>query len=1642
MRQVRRPLQALLYFILLATSLVAASSCSTVRGGNQPIALPDVSPLPSPTVQPWIVQISPRGEAATLAQIRVIFRGPLIPLQATEDPAQQAKLTQFVVDPQLPGHFRFLTPRMVGFQQDEALPIATRVRVTIKSGLSDLSGHKLSHDLSWTFTTAPIDITGLPDGAHGPVGVNPTLSFTSNVELDPQSLADHLSLIDQKTNASVPVTAALDRTETPAPNDEDQPQYRFDASRRSWVYKVVPKQPLEKSTEYHLRITAGVRPARGNLPSTKKFVGSIVTYSPLSFVGLAHNFDTTSRFVGGRSFLRFNNPLVADSVQKNLTITPTPQSTAGLWEASNGDQDVFINPSWLLPVTSYTITIGPNVVDTFGQTLGQELHATLFTGDFLANFWMPDGFNIFPADNKLQLNIDSVNLPNKRYAAAYKIVKPSDLVYWDSAYPDNSGIGLLPAESDWPSVLVNAKKNEVLTTHVALQDKLSGATGMLAYGARAVTNQTPQQPVQQYYGLVQLTNLGVFAQWFPTQGLVRVQHLSDGSRVAGATVEIYPSKLYVTSHPPRSACATGTTDATGTFWLCADVMARCIKGNLGSYGGPSLLAVAHEGKDWAFARTQAYSGVIGSDISLDWDRGGPQSRGIIYSDRQLYQPGEKAWLTCAAFFLRGGVLHQDRNARYRVRLEAPSGDKRDLGVHTSDAYGMFAFELPFTNDQPLGYYTVRAKSVDGVEITGDFRVAEFKPPNFKVTLTLDKDIAYSGDTVSATASGQYLFGSPVQGGQAAYYVTRQQTSYAPKGWDDFSFGRRWFWPEEPPSTSSDVLQTKQTLGASGKFAQDVKIGTDIPYPLTYRVDAQVTDVSNLSVADSKSFTVLPSDALIGLNNTWITSVDKPITVKVIVTDAKGTPFRRRSVRVALEQMVYSNATQLIEGGDNQRYAVTYKTAATADVDSIGSAQTISLSATKPGPYRVHANFAGAKDDAAATDSWVWVTGPGEIDWGFFNRSVLQIKLDKTTYHIGDMATALIQSPYPNAELYFAVARNKVLYHTISTVTGGAPEVHFRITPDMLPNAAVEAVLVRQGKPLRQVQPGSLDSLARTGFAPFAINLDDKYLKVTLTPERSTLQPGAQQTVRLQVRDALGRPTAGEASVMVVNETVLQLTGYRPPDLVQTIFARQSITTTFADNRPDVVLQQIPSPLQKGWGYGGGFMAGAAGTRVRTNFKPLAYYNGALHTDAQGNAQFTFTTPDDLTTWRVMAVAVAASGAPSGSDFRFGNTDATFIVSKPLVTNALLPQLARPGDKMNAGLTVTSISAGQGALNINGSLMGPLGFEQNSGNPQSITFSGTLGAQTQAYRFPMSATAVGTARVKFSTTLGRESDAFEESLEIRMPQSVMEQVVESGVTADSVSVPINVAPNVVNDSGGLEIDLASTLLTEIIVPAIKAINENDLPILEPAASRLLVSVDLKVLAKRYDQALGSFDPAQTGTAALVQLQKLQQADGGFSWVPHFHDSNVFITPYAAEALAAAQTTGMGVPPAMIAGVKTYLKRRLADPGVCEYFEPCRSLVRLDILWALADLGEQRNDYLSDIYSQREKFDLVGQVKLARYLMRFPAWRQEADGLSAKILESVNLSGRLCDGQLPGGVGVARLTVCSSCASAPTFRRTSG
>jgi len=234
----------------------------------------------------------------------------------------------------------------------------------------------------------------------------------------------------------------------------------------------------------------------------------------------------------------------------------------------------------------------------------------------------------------------------------------------------------------------------------------------------------------------------------------------------------------------------------------------------------------------------------------------------------------------------------------------------------------------------------------------------------------------------------------------------------------------------------------------------------------------------------------------------------------------------------------------------------------------------------------------------------------------------------------------------------------------------------------------------------------------------------------------------------------------------------------------------------------VVIEQPTVNIAKCWGYSGGLSKGAANTRIRKNFQALAYYNASVITDTKGQASVTFKLPDDLTKWRVMVVA-------TNGNLRFGNGEGTFMTTK-LITNAILPQFAQPGDRLIGVLSITNNTGSTGELMIKGELKGNLQFSQN--NPTT-----TLQSKAQS-----------------------ATHAFEIPLEIR-PLELTEQVVEAGVTEGQVKIPLNLT-----NGRDLDLQLASTLIPEIKAPSQQMLTTDDLPFAEPAASQLLIAANLQTI----------------------------------------------------------------------------------------------------------------------------------------------------------------------------------------------------
>src|SRR5262249_40852843 len=104
--------------------------------------------------------------------------------------------------------------------------------------------------------------------------------------------------------------------------------------------------------------------------------------------------------------------------------------------------------------------------------------------------------------------------------------------------------------------------------------------------------------------------------------------------------------------------------------------------------------------------------------------------------------------------------------------------------------------------------------------------------------------------------------------------------------------------------------------------------------------------------------------------------------------------------------------------------------------------------------------------------------------------------------------------------------------------------------------------------------------------------------------------------------------------------------------------------------------------------------------VRKNFQTVPYYQATLQVPASGELVVPVTLSDDLTTFRVRAVA--ASGWT-----RFGKEEKTIHVRLPLIVQPQLPRFVREGDRFWGGGVARLLEGMEGPGTVDIELQGPI-----------------------------------------------------------------------------------------------------------------------------------------------------------------------------------------------------------------------------------------------------------------------------------------------------------------------------------------------
>ena len=1576
-----------------------------------------------------IVFHGPIGEVKGQVQIKIYFPKPLIPLTTLSDEEREKILDHFVLEPRIKGKFRFLGTTTVVFEPEHSLPMSTEYTVMVKKGLRDIEGNELGKDYVWTFQTPLPRIWIRPhSGAHH-IKLDQEVHIYSSTSLNIKSLKRKIEFSEMETSKPVPYKF-LESEKNPK-DEEDIGMFhvRYD-------YILRPKKEFKKDTRYAVKVNSGVLTKRGNRPTVREVLSSFTTYPPFRFLKTGFC-DHCGNKLTTKPYLAFTNDPDWKSFRSLVSIEPAPEKWP-FHQYSCVNYSVGINDLLLEPKTTYTVTLKQGLKDVYDQKIENPQDVTFTTGDLTPKMWGPSGYQIITPNIEPTLGIKTVNINT----VFYKLLRlrPKDVLLrerLDYYYMINK--------------LISEIKSEEIKTDIELSDigvgkkyfdlkpyLRGGKYGVVAYAFRSPTVPCYTHPIK-FNGLILRTNIGIYTQFLPTCGVIKLNQLTDGLPIPKAKVRIYREDdlprlekiwdLITDTHIKKiRPCFEGMTDSNGLLTLSAKEIARCTKRRIRSkilnelyppeadpddilydqerFGfaePPRLLIIAEKGEDWTFLQTQrsGYPSIWSFGVSTDWEAERPISRGTIFSDQNLYRPGDTVKMKGVSRYLLYGKLLNGKGLEYKIKLYDPNGAEKEIGKVKVNEFGTFNFDIPTKNGQTLGYYRVVAETpYDGLRFHGGFRLAEFRVPEFEVTMDVDKKVALPKERILISWEGKYYFGAPMSGAKSTLNITRRRTYFRPKGWEDFSFGLPRYLDKKKVSLSGRYLRKTINLNKRGNGSKIIRLRRDdVPYPITYHCDVEVEDVSKQTSSANKSLTLLPDNRLIGIKlSDWIVAKKSSVKVSVIVCSPEGKVLTNIPINVKLIKREYHSVkTEGPDGKFRIEHTVVKKVVQTKEIMSSKKPVEVTLTPDEAGSFIVLAELKKKPDSGTAAATALWVAGEDYVPWEETGEDKLEIILDKKEYKMGDSAVVFIKSPFPEAELFFTVCRERIFLQDTKRIKGSGYTYRFQITEDMLPNAYVGAVLYRLGEPIVPVEEEKGKHLEKIGFAQFNVSTSDKYLDVAIKPSREKLRPSEKLNVDIKVTRSHKKGHRSELTVMVVDEAVLSLTGYTPPDLVKIVYSHRGLSVRVNDNRPFIITEE--ELLQKGTGYGGGLMGEIAGTRVRKKFLKLAYYNPNLITDENGKVSFSFKVPDNLTTWKIMVVAV-------GEENLFGYGDKKVVVTQPFILRPVFPRFARIGDEFFSGVAVTNLTEASGEVDVKADISGnSLIFKKNEMEKKGVHIK--VG-ESKTVLFPFSAKGVGKSTLKFTAYFNgiydgkklKESDALQILFGVQ-DLLATETVVAVGETKDKSRQQIKLDDTIRKDTGGLNILLSSTALTNIGEGAKYLVNY-PYGCLEQTLSRLLALIQLKFLSDKYGFSLQAVKPVDKVIKANIRkVLLMQNTDGGFKFWPTSWESDCYLSPYVAYLFKRSSELGYKIPKENEDKLLNFLDRTLRNPCYPLYTWKELAEYRINILMGMHYLGRKDETYFEEYFNRRNELSYGAQISLAYLLFQSPNWKKEAYKLLKEI-----------------------------------------
>jgi uncharacterized protein YfaS (alpha-2-macroglobulin family) len=1469
-------------------------------------ARPDVA-APGPLS---VLRRMPEGDVPLAPHLSLTFSQPMVALDSHA--ALALADVPVRLEPQPPGEWRWIGTRTLVFEPEGRFPMASAFRATVPAGTRSATGSTLARGESWSFTTtAPRLVAHHPEG--GPVRRDTLLFAAFDQRIDKAAVLAAMTL---RAGGGAPLALRL-ATDAEVQGDATVSRMARAAEPERWI-AFRAEAALPPDTALEVRAGPDVPSAEGPRRSAAAERWGFRTYGPFrvrrsecGWNGRCSPFDPWR--------IELTNPIDAKTLRKDV-VRVEPE-LAGLKVESWGDTLAIRG----LPRgrSSYRVTLASTLRDIFGQELepGGELAFAVGAAPPTLHAQGGDFIVLDPAGGPV-LPVYSTGHAALRVEAF--AVTPDDWPAWH-AY----------RQKDWRNEAATPPGRRVISTtlrvaneadalvesRIDLRPALAGGLGQLVVVVRPAA--TPRdRPPQAVRAWVQATRIGLDAFADGETLLAWASDLVSGHATGDVELSLGPAR--------------GRTRENG--------LARLALG-----AAPAALLVARRGADVAILPQQASWWSEGAG----WRRSaqGETLRFFVFDDRRLYRPGEdvrvKGWLRRIGAGPRGDVEPLPAVLRgVAWTLRDSQGNESAKGRAAIGPTGGFdvAFALPRTFNLGSASLQLEAEATDlpGRGHVHGFEVQEFRRPEFEVKADATAGPHVAGGAATVSVRAAYYAGGALPGAEVTWQVAAQAAFYRPPNRDDFVFGTfvPWWLPgpvEHAPARSEAFAARTDGTGVH-RLRIDFE-SNDPPRPRLVTAEATVMDVNRQAWTASAPLLVHAALRYVGLRpERPFVQKGEDIALDVIATDLDGGAVAGSPVSLRAERLEWEQ----VEG----EWRETPQDREERTLVSGSEPVRARFRAQQGGVWRVLARVSDTEGRENETELRVWVAGGRVPPRRDLEQETVTLVPDRKEYRAGDVARLLVVAPFAPAGGVLTLRRSGLLREERFEISSGSHTLEVPIEEAFTPNVHVQVDLVGQA-PRDGAWAGAAQATPmRPAFASGTLDLPvppaSRTLALQVTPREPALEPGAETVLDLALRDASGQPIAdGEAAVVVVDEAVLALTGYRLPDPLDVFYARRGADVS--DHRlrshvllaaPDALRAPIDAPGEGGFApealsmeralpaaaapmqrTGKGLTdqaTAAAPIRARTDFAALALFAASVRLDSDGRARVPVRLPDSLTRYRVMAVA--ASGARS-----FGSGEATLVARLPLMVRPSPPRFLNFGDRFELPVVVQNQTAREMTVDV---AVRASNAALTDGDGRRVVVAANDRAEV---RFPMAAARAGTARIQVGAVSGAAADAAELELPVWTPATT-ETFATYGQLDDGVVVqPLRAPEGARPELGGLEVTTSSTAL-QALTDAVLYLVAYPFECSEQLSSRVLAVAALRDVLTAFEaEGLPKPDALRTAVARdLERLRALQNDDGGFGFWRRGERSWPYVSIHVAHALVRARAKGFGVPDDTLQKSQRYLR----------------------------------------------------------------------------------------------------------------------